>query len=145
MSRKDELLANLKKIAKPKEPKKEKYQPPEHVTGQKMLIISNQRGEDAEGNPIYIDRIYGGLNGNFRLMQKDHSEYKGTLKKKRVRKKYTNSNEGYWQYFHVTADGRWFDNSGLPCEEPTGIEPEKEEEPEEKPKVDELGMLKELK
>ena len=40
MSRKEELLENLKKIAKPKEPKKEKYVPPEYVSGQKQLTPS---------------------------------------------------------------------------------------------------------
>ena len=144
MSRKEELLENLKKIAKPKEPKKEKYVPPEYVSGQKQLLISNQRGEDAEGNPICIDRIYGGINGKYRLLQgKYGEEYKGTLKNKRVRRKRSDGT-GFWQQFHVTADGRWFDNSGMPCEEPKDVEFEKEPEPEEEPKADELDMLKEF-
>ena len=24
----------------------------------------------------------------------------------------------YWQRYTHTADGRWFDNSGMPCEKP---------------------------
>ena len=145
MSRKEELLENLKKIAKPKEPKREKYVPPEYVSGQKQLLISNQRGEDAEGNPICIDRIYGGINGKYRLLQgKYGEEYKGTLKNKRVRRKRSDGT-GFWQQFHVTADGRWFDNSGMPCEEPKDVEFEKEPEPEEEPKADELDVLKGLK
>ena len=31
----------------------------------------------------------------------------------------------------VTADGRWFDNSGLPIEAPTKLEPEKQKTEEE--------------
>mgnify|MGYP003313326300 CR=1 FL=1 len=128
------VAEKLKKIT-------EKPQP----VGPKQLVISNQYGEDAEGNPIYIDRMYGGINGKFRLLQgKYGEEYKGAIKKKRVRKKKANG-DGYWQQFHVTADGRWFDNSGMPCEEPKNVEFEKEEEPEVKPKADELDMLKGLK
>jgi len=142
MSRKNELLANLKKIA---EPKKEKYQPPEYVTGQRQLLISNQRGYDENDNPIYIDRMYGGINGKYRLLQgKYGEEYKGTIKNKRVRRKRLDGS-GFWQQFHVTADGRWFDNSGMPCEEPKDVEFEKEPEPIEEPKADELDMLKGLK
>tara|TARA_B100001113_G_scaffold156730_1_gene128140 strand:+ start:8498 stop:8917 length:420 start_codon:yes stop_codon:yes gene_type:complete len=139
MSRKDELLARLNKIT-------EKEKPPVPA-GPKSILVSNQYGEDKDGNPIYIDRMYGGINGKHRLLQgKYGEEYKGSIKKKRVRRKRA-SGDGFWQQFHVTADGRWFDNSGMPCSEPKDVEFEKEEEPEEKvkPKADELDMLKGLK
>ena len=132
MSRKDELLKNLKKITeKPAER-------PRHI------VISNQYGEDKDGNPIYIDRIYGGLNGRYRLIQKDFTEYKGTLKTKRVHRKYE-SGEGYYQQFHVTGDDRWFDNSGMPCDEPKNAKFEKEEVQEEEAKQSEIDMLRDLK
>ena len=35
----------------------------------------------------------------------------------------------FYQQIRVTADGRWFDNSGMPIEAPTKIEDE--EEPDE--------------
>ena len=60
---------------------------------------------------IYIDRIYGGLNGISQLVQKDGSIYKGHLKKFKVGS----------QTFTLTEDARWFDNSGMPCQYPTGL------------------------
>ena len=61
---------------------------------------------------IYIDRIYGGLNGVSQLVQKDGSIYKGHLKKFKVGS----------QTFTLTADARWFDNSGMPCQVPKGVD-----------------------
>jgi len=133
MSRKEELLRNLKKITE---------KPPERP---KHIVISNQYGEDKDGNPIYIDRMYGGLNSRYNLIQKDFTEYKGTIKTKRVHRK-TESGEGYYQQFHVTNDGRWFDNSGMPCDEPKNVKfKEEEKDNEEENKQNELDMLKDLK
>ena len=61
---------------------------------------------------IYIDRIYGGLNGISQLVQKDGSTYKGHLKKFKVGS----------QTFTLTADARWFDNSGMPCQVRKGVD-----------------------
>ena len=60
----------------------------------------NMKSEDF----IYIDRIYGGLNGISQLVQKDGSIYKGHLKKFKVGS----------QTLTLTEDARWFDNSGMP-------------------------------
>ena len=60
---------------------------------------------------IYIDRIYGGLNGISQLVQKDGSNYKGYLKTFKI---------GV-STFTLTEDGRWFDNSGMPCQCPDGV------------------------
>ena len=60
---------------------------------------------------IYIDRIYGGLNGVSQLVQKDGSNYKGYLKTFKI---------GV-STFTLTEDGRWFDNSGMPCDNPNGV------------------------
>ena len=60
---------------------------------------------------IYIDRIYGGLNGVSQLVQKDGSIYKGHLKKFKVGS----------QTLTLTEDARWFDNSGMPCQVPNGV------------------------
>ena len=67
----------------------------------------NMKSEDF----IYIDRIYGGLNGVSQLVQKDGSTYKGHLKKFKVGS----------QTFTLTEDARWFDNSGMPCDNPNGV------------------------
>jgi len=54
---------------------------------------------------VYINRVYGGLNGVSQLVQKDGSIYKGYLKTLKI---------GV-STFTLTEDGRWFDNSGMPC------------------------------
>ena len=61
---------------------------------------------------IYIDRIYGGLYGDGGLVQKDGSTYKGHIKKFKVGS----------SLFYLTADNRWFDNSGMPCQCPKGVD-----------------------
>ena len=60
---------------------------------------------------VYIDRIYGGLDGKSKLVQKDGSNYKGYLKTFKI---------GV-QTFTLTEDCRWFDNSGMPCHCPNGV------------------------
>ena len=86
-------------------------------------MVSNQYGEDAKGNPIYIDRLYGGLTGHTTLVQKDHTNYKGKIHKKRRLVKTKSGNSFYSVCYH-TADGRWFDNSGMPMEAPNNVEEE---------------------
>ena len=61
---------------------------------------------------VYIDRVYGGLNGVSQLVQKDGSNYKGYLKTLKI---------GV-STFTLTEDGRWFDNSGMPCQVPKGVD-----------------------
>ena len=92
--------------------------------------VSNERGEDENGNTIYIDRIYGNLNGDTRLVQKDGSEYKGKIHKRRksVRVK---DGENFFTTVYETSDGRWFDNCGMPIEAPDKLEPEKVKTAEE--------------
>ena len=60
---------------------------------------------------IYIDRIYGGLNGVKTLVEKDGSIYKGYLKTFKI---------GV-STFTLTENGRWFDNSGMPCQCPKTV------------------------
>ena len=60
---------------------------------------------------VYIPRIYGGLNGKFTLVEKDGSNYKGYLKTFKIGS----------QTFTLTENGRWFDNSGMPCQVPKGV------------------------
>lgn len=82
--------------------------------------VSNERGEDEDGNTIYIDRIYGNLNGDTRLVQKDGSEYKGKIHKRRKSVK-GRDGENFYTTIYETSDGRWFDNGGMPTEEPSKI------------------------
>jgi hypothetical protein len=96
---------------------------PKQFTPQKFTVVSNQYGEDAKGNPIYIDRLYCGISGITTLVQKDFSEYKGKIHKKRRLVKTKSGNSFYSVCYH-TADGRWFNNSGMPMEAPNNVEEE---------------------
>ena len=94
---------------------------PKQFTPQKFTVVSNQYGEDAKGNPTYIDRLYCGISGITTLVQKDFSEYKGKIHKKRrliSRKSINGDNISFYSVCYVTADNRWFDNAGLPIEAP---------------------------
>ena len=89
---------------------------------------------DEDGDTfIYIDRVYGGLYGQS-LTQKNGTTYKGKLYKKRrliKSKSITGESTNFYSSCTVTADGRWFDNGGLPIEAPKNLEPEKQKTAEE--------------
>ena len=82
---------------------------------------------------VKIDRVYGGLYEQ-QLHQADGTIYKGKLHKKRrliTNKDITGEQDNFYSRCIVTADGRWFDNGGMPIEAPTKLEPEKVKTPEE--------------
>ena len=43
----------------------------------------------------------------------------------------TKEDKSFYSPCSVTADGRWFDNAGLPIEPPKKLEPEKKPDPED--------------
>ena len=91
------------------------------ITEDKHTVVSNEFGENDKGKIIYIDRIYSDLFGGIKLIQKNHREYPGKIHKKRrlISKKSINGdNISFYSVCYVTADNRWFDNSGLPIEAP---------------------------
>ena len=95
-----------------------------------------RRKKDEDGDEyIMIDRVYGDLWNTGRLQQKDGTTYSGRLYRKRrllVRKDpITGEKSNFYSACTSTADGRWFDNQGLPIEAPTQLEPEKKPDPEE--------------
>jgi len=105
-----ELLAGLGNIANKT-----------RITEEKHTVVSNEFGEDAKGNIVYIDRLYSDLFGGIKLIQKNHKEYTGKVHKKRrliSRKSINGDNVSFYSVCYVTADNRWFDNVGLPMEAP---------------------------
>ena len=87
----------------------------------KEVLISNIRGEDEYGQPIFIDRIYGTDNTR-RLIQKDGTVYGGTLTKRRITVKRLNGEGSFNSHVWETADGRWFDRGGMPIDKPEQLE-----------------------
>ena len=119
-----------------------------------------KRKKDEDGVEYFmIDRVYGSIfKGGQRLLQADGTEYKGKLYEKRrlvTHKNNMNEKVSFYSRCTVTADGRWFDNCGMPIEAPSKLEPEKvktEEEIEEenrikaeKAKAKEAAILANLK
>ena len=92
-----------------------------------QVPISNQYGEDEKGNPIYIDRIYQGLSSKMRLINKDGSEYHGAINKKAISVK-AKDGVKFRSFVHETADGRWFDNGGMPMSDPGEIPEETDDQ-----------------
>ena len=107
-----------------------------------VLYDKAKRKKDEDGEEyIMIDRVYGSLYGQS-LMQKDGTEYKGKLYNKRrliSSKSTTGEKNSFYSRCTVTADGRWFDNGGLPIEAPAKLEPEKVKTQEE---IDEEQRIK---
>tara|TARA_A100000164_G_scaffold375205_2_gene409764 strand:- start:968 stop:1477 length:510 start_codon:yes stop_codon:yes gene_type:complete len=102
-----------------------------------------RRKKDEDGEEyIMIDRVYGSMYEDH-LLQKDGSTYTGKLYKKRrlISKKDTITGEkhNFYSPCTVTADGRWFNNSGLPIDPPAKLEPEKVKTAEE---VEEENRIK---
>ena len=62
------------------------------------------------GEPI--DRIYGGGHLRLRLIQKDGTEYKGTITKKTII--VDGMNGKFKSHMYITDDKRTFDRSGFP-------------------------------
>lgn len=95
-----------------------------------------KRKKDEDGDEyIMIDRIYGSIfKGGERLVQADGTVYTGKLYSKRrllTSTDFTKEKKNFYSPCRVTADGRWFDNAGMPIEVPTKLEPEKTKTKEE--------------
>ena len=95
----------------------------------KEVLISNIRGEDEYGNPIFIDRIYGS-GPTPGVIQKDATIYQGTLTKRRITVKRLTKEGSFNSHVWETADGRWFDRGGMPIEKPEQLINDKEESTE---------------
>jgi hypothetical protein len=110
-----QLLENLKSIRQ-KEPENESATVP---------LASN----------VDRDRIYSNLNNHIHLINRDGSNYKGKIEKRRITEKGIDGNN-FFNHVYETADGRWFDRAGLPCAKPTTLTKQSEEAPTEVEFVD---------
>ena len=141
-----ELLDNLNKIVKKPKGKWEQRQVLSDCNKMWKSIIDSGinslpksynedkwiEAPDDEDGDVYkwCDRVYGGLYSQD-LLQKDGTTYKGKLYKKR-RLMQGADGKNFYSQCTVTADGRWFDNGGIPIIPPKEVEIEKKEEEEEK-------------
>ena len=159
------LLDNLKNItakkdrfaSEPSPSSTNRYWPGTSFGSLPQSYDKAKRHKDDDGDEfIYVDRVYGGLFGYETLEQKDGTTYTGKLHNKRRLIKGVDG-QNFYSRCTITADGKWFDNSGWPITPPKEVEVEKKEEeetptfeswdsePKEKKEKIELDMLKKLK
>ena len=88
----------------------------------RTVIESNHMGGK------WIDRIYQlGVTEAVELINKDSTRYKGKIHRRRITLQNTEG-ENFFAVAYESADGRWFDNCGMPMKKPTNITKELEEE-----------------
>ena len=96
----------------------------------KEVLISNIRGEDEHGNPIFIDRMYG-AGPTQRLIQKDGTIYQGSISKRRIIVQRLTREGSFTSHVWETADGRWFDRGGMPIDKPANLDTRKKDDEQE--------------
>jgi len=76
----------------------------------------------------WIDRLYKlGTTDAVELINKDSTLYRGRVYRRRISLQNTEG-QNFFAVAYESADGRWFDNSGMPIKKPTNITKELEEE-----------------
>ena len=91
-------------------------------TSTRTVIESNHMGGR------WIDRLYQqGVTDSMELINKDSTRYKGKVYRRRITVQNAQG-ENFFAVAYESADGRWFDNSGMPIKKPTNITKELEEE-----------------
>jgi len=66
----------------------------------------------------WIDRIYQlGITAEVELINKDSTRYRGKIYRRRITVQNTEG-ENFFATAYESADGRWFDNSGMPIKKP---------------------------
>ena len=76
----------------------------------------------------WIDRLYKlGTTDAVELINKDSTLYKGRVYRRRISLQNTDG-QNFFAVAYESADGRWFDNCGMPIKKPTNITKELEEE-----------------
>ena len=91
-------------------------------TSTRTVIESNHIGGR------WIDRIYkSGTTDTVELINKDSTRYQGRVYRRRISLQNTEG-QNFFAVAYESADGRWFDNCGMPIKKPTNITKELEEE-----------------
>ena len=113
------------------------------------IYDKSKRKKDEDGDEyIMIDRVYGSLYDDH-LLQKDGTTYTGKLYRKRrlitSKDAITGEKKNFYSPCTSTADGRWFDNCGLPIEAPDKLEPEKKKSQEDIDEEKRLAAQKEAR
>lgn len=81
----------------------------------RMVIESNHMGGK------WIDRIYQlGVTDSVELINKDSTRYKGRIHRRRITVQNTEG-QNFFATAYESADGRWFDNSGMPMSKPKNV------------------------
>ena len=69
----------------------------------------------------WIDRLYQfGVTDAVELINKDSTRYRGKIYSRRITVQNTEG-ENFFAVAYESADGRWFDNSGMPIKKPTDV------------------------
>jgi hypothetical protein len=69
----------------------------------------------------WIDRIYkSGTTDTVELINKDSTRYQGKVYRRRISLQNTEG-QNFFAVAYESADGRWFDNSGMPMKKPTDV------------------------
>jgi len=91
-------------------------------TSTRTVIESNHMGGR------WIDRLYKlGTTDTVELINKDSTRYQGRVYRRRISLQNTEG-QNFFAIAYESADGRWFDNCGMPIKKPTNITKELEEE-----------------
>jgi len=94
-------------------------------TSTRTVIESNHMGGQ------WIDRIYkSGTTDAVELINKDSTRYQGRVYR-RIISLQNIEGQNFFAVAYESADGRWFDNCGMPIKKPTNITKELEEESSE--------------
>jgi len=91
-------------------------------TNTRTVIESNYMGGR------WIDRLYQlGVTDAVELINKDSSKYRGRVYRRRITLQNAEG-QNFFAVAYESADGRWFDNCGMPIKKPTNINKDLEEE-----------------
>jgi hypothetical protein len=76
----------------------------------------------------WIDRLYQtGVTESLELINKDSTRYKGKIHRRRLTVAGLDG-QNFFAVAYESADGRWFDNAGMPIKKPNQIIKENDEE-----------------